>query len=84
MNIPTKLGSNWPGHVVAEKTFKNKQHPFYNFRPRFFCVLLINKKEHNILRGLSNKQSCQIWFQLLQWFPSRRLRCKSVQTTTTK
>jgi hypothetical protein len=37
------------GPVVSEKTFKNKQHPFYNFRPFVSSVYFRTKKNITFL-----------------------------------
>ena len=38
-------------------------------------------EKHKLSRGPFNKHSHQAWFQLVQWFQRRRLKCKRLQTT---
>ena len=41
------------------------------------------QKTHTFCRGPSNEHSYPVWFQLVQWFQRRRLKCKSLWIMTT-
>ena len=65
-------------------TYIQKQTTPFFFTPLGLLFLLCTSDRQNkkFLRGTSNEHSYKIWFKLAQWFHRRRLKCKSLWTTT--
>jgi hypothetical protein len=55
---------------------------FDTFGPLVFLFFAILTKKNILFRGQSNEHSYQVWFHLAQWFQRRKLKYKSLWTTT--
>ena len=73
--------------------FEIKQQTFFNgpsithkdehFAKKKNCMKIGWKlKKLKFFNFNDNEQSHQVWFHLVQWFQRRRLKCKSLRTTT--
>jgi hypothetical protein len=76
-----KEQSNQQLSVVSEKKIENKQHPFWHPMGLLF-LSCISDQQTTFFKEPSNGHSYQVWFQLVKRFQKRRLKCKSLPTTT--
>lgn len=76
-NIKQKI--NWINNKWF--TYKNRQHRFWHL-VACFCSAFLLRKSHKLCRGPFVEHLYHCWSQPAKWFQRRRLKCKSLRTTT--